>query len=235
MPCIYTCHSFSLSHCQCCNFSFFNNSQLPLFYLNLSIHPCTFIFEINFCPHWLHMSAILPFPLSMTSPPIGISSFHSCFLLFSLLLFFLSVGLFLHLFPPYFLPSSFSFSSFFFPTLCPCLFTSFPHPFPPSLPTVGKWHVARVLAWTGTPPGAAGLPGWNSLAPVVMWTSSRLLPHLQHLTPSTPRTSIRKMDKTPLNLLQCLWVERCTAGTDHHLQNKYGFKNRNRSSTAIQK
>lgn len=79
---------------------------------------------------------------------------------------------------------------------------SLPHPLPPSLPTVGKWHVVRVLAWTGTPLGAAALPGSNSPAPVVMWiSSSRFLPRQHHLPPSLPSTSIRKMDKTPLNPL----------------------------------
>lgn len=67
---------------------------------------------------------------------------------------------------------------------------------PPALPTVGKCGVVRVLAWTGTPLDAVALPGPNSLAPVVMWTSSRR-PQQHHLSSSTPSISIRKMDKTP--------------------------------------
>lgn len=69
---------------------------------------------------------------------------------------------------------------------------------PPSLPTVGKWHVVRVPAWTGTPLGVVALRGQNSPAPVVMWTSSRRLQQ-QHLSCSPPSTSIRKMDKPPFN------------------------------------
>lgn len=64
----------------------------------------------------------------------------------------------------------------------------------PSLPAVGKWHVVRVLVWTGTHLGAMALPGPNSLAPVVTWTSNHRLQR-QHLPCSTPSFSIRKMDK----------------------------------------
>ena len=71
-----------------------------------------------------------------------------------------------------------------------------PHPPPPSLPTVGKWRVARVPAWTGTPLGAVAHPGPNSLAPVAMWTCSRPLPRQHHLPRSPPSTSIRKMGTT---------------------------------------
>lgn len=74
--------------------------------------------------------------------------------------------------------------------------SSLPRPPQPSLPTVGKWRVARVPAWTGTPLGAAAHPGPNSLAPVAMWTCSRPLPRQQHLPRSPPSTSIRKMDTT---------------------------------------
>lgn len=81
-----------------------------------------------------------------------------------------------------------------------------PNPLPPSLPTVGKWPVARVLAWTGTRLIAVALPGPNSPAPVVMWTSSRLLPRQHHLLHSLPSTSIRKMDEPPS---LSLWLETC--------------------------
>lgn len=82
------------------------------------------------------------------------------------------------------------------------ILSSFPHPIlslPPSLPTVGRWHVVRVLVWTGTPLGAALLPGPNSPAPVVMWTSSHPPPWVPFLPRSPPCTPIRKMDKSPLS------------------------------------
>lgn len=82
----------------------------------------------------------------------------------------------------------------------PVFYLPSPHPLPPSLPTVGKWRVARVPVWTGTPLGAVARPGPNSLAPVVMWTSSRRLPRQHHLHCSVPSTSIRKMDKPPLHV-----------------------------------
>ncbi len=114
-----------------------------------------------------------------------LSCFYSCFLLVlpvASFLFFLSICPFLHS---------------LFPLFCSYLFSSLPHPLPPYLPTVGKWRVVKVPAWTGTPLGAVALPGPNSLAPVVMWTSSRLVPRQQHLSRSPPSTSIRKMDKPP--------------------------------------
>lgn len=110
-----------------------------------------------------------------------------------------SLPLAISLFLPSILLSPFSPSH---PSVLSCIcsyflfLSSLPRPPPPSLPTVGKWRVARVPAWTGTPLGAVAHPGSNSLAPVAMWTCSRPLPRQHHLPRSPPSTSIRKMDTT---------------------------------------
>lgn len=92
------------------------------------------------------------------------------------------------------------FISLFFPSIClsythsslSCLSSWFFSL--PSLLAVGKWHVVKVPVWIGTPLGAMALPGPNSFAPVVTWTSNHRLHH-QHLPCSTPSPPIRKMDK----------------------------------------
>lgn len=94
------------------------------------------------------------------------------------------------------------------PSVLRCTFPSSSYLLPPhpSLPpTVGKWHVARVPAWTATPPAAEAPPAPNSLALVVTWTSSRhLLPHRQHHLSCSPHsTSIRKMDRPTFSPVSC--------------------------------
>lgn len=83
----------------------------------------------------------------------------------------------------------------FFPSLCSFSTLSSPSSSPTFPSAVGKWGAARVPVWTGTLHGAVALPGPNSLALVVMWTSSRHLPRQHHLPRLPPSTSIRKMDK----------------------------------------
>lgn len=114
---------------------------------------------------------------------------------------------FCHVFFFSFLSSSFG----CFPSLRTALHVFLLVPPPPSSPlsnpspTVGKWHVARVPAWTDTPLAAEAPPAPNSLALVATWTSSRRLrPHRQrHPSCSPPSTSIRKMDRPTFSLVSC--------------------------------
>lgn len=177
-------------------------SFILLFILTIYTHLCTLTafdfdtfsstvlpFKNIFC---CYFHCLLVSPLSIISlfpPTILLFLFSPCPSCGLFSFFFLSIGPLLCLFPPFYPNSSFS-------LFCPYLSTSRPHPLPPSLPTVRKWLVARVPAWTGTPLGAVALPGPNSPALVVMWTSSRLLPRQQHLPRLSPSTSIRKMEKT---------------------------------------
>lgn len=167
--------------------------------LNDSLPLLLFTFNTNVCAHWLHVTLILSLPFILFSLPsllsilwrLFVSSFHTFVPVLSLsslwpLLFLIHLS-FLAFVPTYFRPYLFSSPP---PSILSHL---------PSLPTIGKWGVARVLVWTGTPLGAAALPGPNSLAPVVMWTSSRLPWQQHHLPRSPPSTPIRKMDKPPLN------------------------------------
>lgn len=123
---------------------------------------------------------------------------------------------FCSVFLPHFFLSCFFFSflsSSFgcFPSLRTMLHVFLLVPPPPSSPlsnpspTVGKWHVARVPAWTDTPLAAEAPPAPNSLALVATWTSSRRLrPHRQrHPSCSPPSTSIRKMDRPTFSLVSC--------------------------------
>lgn len=175
-----------------------------IFLFTLIINTLNAHYFLLYCLSLSVLFSLLVSPLSILWH-LFVSSFHTCVLVFSLsflwplLLLLLSICPLYHLFPP----SSFFLFKFLLPSILSLSFftppASLPHPLRPSLPAIGKWRVARVPAWTVTPLGTAALPGPNSLALVVMWTSSRLLPWQQHLHRSPPSTSIRKMDKPPLN------------------------------------
>lgn len=147
------------------------------------------IINTNVCAHWLHMTLILSLLLSFPS--------KTFLVIFTTLLSHISIlwHLFVSSFHTFVLVNPVA----SFPYILSLSFLIPTPPLPPSLPTVEKWRVARVPVWTGTPLGAVAHPGSNSLAPVVMWTSSRRLPQQQVLPRSPPSTSIRKMDKPSLN------------------------------------
>lgn len=194
MSCIYSLHTHYISLFFCLLLMLFFFPFWTILFLSSSLHLTQMSVHTDCTWLWYFLFPSFYFHCRLFFPSCGVYLFPPSILLFLCspcppcgLFFSLYICPFLHLFLPISVPI-------------------FSHPSPPSilshlpsLPTIGKWGVARVLVWTGTPLGAAALPGPNSLAPVVMWTSSRLPWQQHHLPRSPPSTPIRKMDKPPLN------------------------------------